>query len=75
MNHRVPGCNRLPVPLDYGVLGWLTGFEPVLAASQADVLPLHYSHHVRQPQSTRLDCRYWLRTRESDPATRAYETR
>ena len=28
-------------------MGWLTGFEPVLKAPQAHVLPLHHSHHIR----------------------------
>ena len=27
-------------------MGWLSGVEPELKASQASVLPLHHSHHV-----------------------------
>lgn len=28
-------------------MGWPPGFEPGPTASQADMLPLHYSHHIK----------------------------
>jgi hypothetical protein len=38
-------------------LGVTAGNYPYLAASQADVLPLHYSHHIKkQTFAIRINC-------------------